>query len=157
MERTYWNQIEKNVEHIYGTDTEGSLVNSASFNLQKLGTILDVLKESHAGINTSYLYFGRWGTTFVWHIEDRYLYGINTLAYGAAKVWYCIPPEQAKKFEEVAKNLLLSKVKNSYKGCRDFLQHKVCLIHPDILRKHGITVYTVRQEANETIIVFPNS
>ena len=37
------------------------------------------------GINTPYLYFGMWRTTFAWHTEDRELHSINYLYKGADK------------------------------------------------------------------------
>lgn len=61
------------------------------WNIAHLNTILDVVGEecgiSIEGVNTPYLYFGMWKTTFAWHTEDMDLYSINYLHFGQPKSW----------------------------------------------------------------------
>jgi [histone H3]-trimethyl-L-lysine9/36 demethylase len=59
-----------------GADVSGSLTDEdvKCFNINKLGSILDYVEKDYhkaiSGVNTSYLYFGMWKTTFAWHTED---------------------------------------------------------------------------------------
>lgn len=70
LERNYW----KNVTYIapvYGADVPGTLTDSNvnSWNINSLGTILDYVNKDYGisidGVNTAYLYFGMWKTTYV--------------------------------------------------------------------------------------------
>lgn len=80
---------------------------SQIWNVASLPTLLStILKEQDLkldGVNTPYLYFGSWQTTFGWHVEDVDLYSINYLHYGMPKHWYVIPPAFARKFEMIAR------------------------------------------------------
>lgn len=107
LERKYW----KNVTFgspIYGADISGSLYDEDQtlWNINKLGTILDYVAGDYGihieGVNTAYLYFGMWKTTFAWHTEDMDLYSINYVHFGAPKSWYCIPPEHGRRLERLA-------------------------------------------------------
>lgn len=120
-----------------------------------MGTILDeVLNENGLkieGVNTAYLYFGMWKSTFAWHTEDMDLYSINYLHFGAPKSWYVVPPEHGKRLERLAEGFFT----NNAKECPAFLRHKMYVISPRILAKYSIPFHRVTQEAGEFIITFP--
>uniref|UniRef100_H3C124 [histone H3]-trimethyl-L-lysine(9) demethylase n=1 Tax=Tetraodon nigroviridis TaxID=99883 RepID=H3C124_TETNG len=125
------------------------------WNIDHLNSILDVIEEdcgiSIQGVNTPYLYFGMWKTTFSWHTEDMDLYSINYLHFGEPKSWYAIPPEHGKRLERLAAGFF----PNSFKVCEAFLRHKMTLISPSILKKYGIPFDKITQETGEFIITFP--
>jgi jumonji domain-containing protein 2 len=79
---------------LYGADISGSLTDPDQpyWNISNLGTILDDIRDEYhlkiEGVNTAYLYFGMWKSTFAWHTEDMDLYSINYLHFGAPKSWY---------------------------------------------------------------------
>ncbi|XP_035992755.1 lysine-specific demethylase 4C isoform X3 [Fundulus heteroclitus] len=156
LERKYWKNLTF-VSPIYGADVSGSLYDEdvEEWNIGHLNSILDVIEEdcgvSIQGVNTPYLYFGMWKTTFSWHTEDMDLYSINYLHFGEPKSWYAIPPEHGKRLERLATGFF----PNSFKGCEAFLRHKMTLISPSILRKYGIPFDKITQEAGEFMITFP--
>ncbi|XP_037654447.1 lysine-specific demethylase 4C isoform X2 [Choloepus didactylus] len=125
------------------------------WNIARLNTVLDVVEEecgiSIEGVNTPYLYFGMWKTTFAWHTEDMDLYSINYLHFGEPKSWYAIPPEHGKRLERLAQGFFPS----SSQGCDAFLRHKMTLISPSVLKKYGIPFDKITQEAGEFMITFP--
>lgn len=125
------------------------------WNINRLGTILDCVGKDYGisieGVNTAYLYFGMWKTTFAWHTEDMDLYSINYLHFGEPKTWYCVPPEHGYKLEKLANENFSS----SYKTCPAYLRHKMTLINPQILEKHNIPYDRVTQNAGEIMITFP--
>uniref|UniRef100_A0A6P8NUJ1 [histone H3]-trimethyl-L-lysine(9) demethylase n=1 Tax=Geotrypetes seraphini TaxID=260995 RepID=A0A6P8NUJ1_GEOSA len=156
LERKYWKNLTF-VAPIYGADINGSLYDKDvdEWNISRLNTILDVVEEvcgiSIEGVNTPYLYFGMWKTTFAWHTEDMDLYSINYLHFGEPKSWYAIPPEHGRRLERLAQGFFPS----SSQGCDAFLRHKMTLISPSILKKYGIPFDKVTQEAGEFMITFP--
>ncbi|KAM6173914.1 lysine-specific demethylase 4D-like [Erethizon dorsatum] len=156
LERKYWkNRLYDSP--IYGADISGSLFddNTKQWNLGRLGTILDLLEQEYGvvieGVNTPYLYFGMWKTTFVWHTEDMDLYSINYLHFGEPKTWYAVPPEHGQRLERLARELF----PGSSRGCGAFLRHKVALISPTVLRDNGIPFSCMTQEAGEFMVTFP--
>uniref|UniRef100_A0A8C0G3U7 [histone H3]-trimethyl-L-lysine(9) demethylase n=1 Tax=Chelonoidis abingdonii TaxID=106734 RepID=A0A8C0G3U7_CHEAB len=153
LERKYWKNLTF-VAPIYGADINGSIYDE-EWNIAHLNTILDVVGEdcgiSIEGVNTPYLYFGMWKTTFAWHTEDMDLYSINYLHFGEPKSWYAIPPEHGKRLERLAQGFFPS----SSQGCDAFLRHKMTLISPSILKKYGIPFDKITQEAGEFMITFP--
>ncbi|XP_050301918.1 uncharacterized protein LOC126740088 [Anthonomus grandis grandis] len=156
LERKYWKNITY-VAPIYGADVSGSITDNDvnEWNINRLGTILDYVNEDYGisieGVNTAYLYFGMWKTTFAWHTEDMDLYSINYLHFGAPKTWYAIPPEHGRRLERLANGFFPS----SYKNCQAFLRHKMTLISPQILKQYSIPYNKITQEAGEIMITFP--
>ncbi|XP_072373318.1 lysine-specific demethylase 4C-like isoform X5 [Scyliorhinus torazame] len=156
LERKYWKNLTF-VAPIYGADVSGSLYDEDidEWNISRLNTILDVVAEESGiaieGVNTPYLYFGMWKTTFAWHTEDMDLYSINYLHFGGPKSWYAVPPEQGKRLERLAQGFFPS----SSQGCDAFLRHKMTLISPSILKKYGIPFDKITQEAGQFMITFP--
>lgn len=109
LERKYWKNITYNPP-IYGADVPGSITDEDCdyFNINRLGTILDLINDSYniqiMGVNTAYLYFGMWKSSFAWHTEDMDLYSINYLHTGEPKSWYCVPPKYGHRMEALLKS-----------------------------------------------------
>ena len=139
LERKYWKNLTF-IPAIYGADVSGSLTDSDQpyWNINNLQTILDEIKDEYQtkieGVNTAYLYFGMWKSTFAWHTEDMNLYSINYVHYGEAKSWYVVPPEHGKRLERLAEGFF----PNSLRECPAFLRHKMTIISPKILGKYSI-------------------
>ncbi|GBP32713.1 Probable lysine-specific demethylase 4B [Eumeta japonica] len=156
LERKYWKNVTY-VAPIYGADVSGSITDPAvdEWNINRLGTILDYVNSDYGieidGVNTAYLYFGMWKTTFAWHTEDMDLYSINYLHFGDPKTWYAIPPEHGKRFERIAAGFFPT----SAKTCQAFLRHKMTLISPQILKQYSVPYNKITQEAGEFMITFP--
>ncbi|XP_042353155.1 lysine-specific demethylase 4A isoform X2 [Plectropomus leopardus] len=156
LERKYWKNVTFNPP-IYGADVNGSLYDPGvkEWNICHLDTILDTVERDSGitieGVNTPYLYFGMWKTTFAWHTEDMDLYSINYLHFGEPKSWYCVPPEHGKRLERLAKGFF----PGSSQNCEAFLRHKMTLISPSILKKYGIPFEKITQEAGEFMVTFP--
>ncbi|XP_059566954.1 lysine-specific demethylase 4D-like, partial [Myotis daubentonii] len=156
LERKYW-KTRLYDSPIYGADISGSLfdANTKQWNLGHLGTIQDLLEQECGvvieGVNTPYLYFGMWKTTFAWHTEDMDLYSINYLHFGEPKTWYAVPPEHGQRLERLARDLF----PGSSRGCEAFLRHKVALISPTVLKENGVPFSRITQEAGEFMVTFP--
>ncbi|XP_006093800.1 lysine-specific demethylase 4D-like [Myotis lucifugus] len=156
LERKYW-KTRLYAAPIYGADVSGSLfdANTKQWNLGHLGTIQDLLEQECGvvieGVNTPYLYFGMWKTTFAWHTEDMDLYSINYLHFGEPKTWYAVPPEHGPRLERLARELF----PGSSRGCEAFLRHKVALISPTVLKENGVPFSRITQEAGEFMVTFP--
>ena len=156
LERKYW----KNVTYIaplYAADVKGSLSdrNLDVWNIDRLDTILNYVNKDYGieidGVNTAYLYFGMWKSSFAWHTEDMDLYSINYLHFGAPKTWYAIPPAYGRRLEKLANRIFYE----NYQNCNAHLRHKMTLISPHVLRQNNIPFNRITQEAGEIMITFP--
>ncbi|EYC12279.1 hypothetical protein Y032_0048g1707 [Ancylostoma ceylanicum] len=148
-----------NSQPIYGADTEGSFYDEDvdEFNMKRLGTILDETKEATGGkvirgVTSVYLYFGMYGASFAWHVEDMELYSINYLHHGAPKYWFAVPPEAATRFER----LMRQQFPTYDRQCKAFMRHKSFSVLPVLLDMHRIPYGTMIQHPNEFIITFPH-
>ncbi|KAF1765891.1 hypothetical protein GCK72_005844 [Caenorhabditis remanei] len=153
IEKHYFQNILEG-EPIYGADTEGSFYDKETneFNMNRLGTLLDNTNLKIKGVNTVYLYFGMYKTTFPWHAEDMDLYSINFLHFGAPKYWFAISSEHADRFERFMSQQFPY---HNEAHCKAFLRHKTFIVTPELLRSANIPYATMIQRPNEFIITFP--
>jgi len=103
------------------------------------------------GVTEPMLYVGSWRAQFAWHVEDVNLYSINLLHVGAPKAWYAVGQHDAERFAQFAK----SRFPDAAHQCPNFLQHKMSVISPEILRAHGFHVTECIQEAGDIMLTFP--
>lgn len=158
IERNYWRTLPY-VSPVYGADVSGTLMldsrAAGAWNPNRLRTILDLVPHDYnvsiAGVNSAYLYFGMWKSTFAWHTEDMDLYSLNYLHFGAPKTWYAVPPAHGRRLERLADKLF----PQLQRRCAAHLRHKMTLINPKVLRKHGVRVERIEQLKGEFIVTFP--
>uniref|UniRef100_A0A665VQZ0 Lysine-specific demethylase 4B n=1 Tax=Echeneis naucrates TaxID=173247 RepID=A0A665VQZ0_ECHNA len=149
LERKYWKNLTF-VSPIYGADVSGSIYDEdvQEWNIGHLNTLLDMVEQECGivieGVNTPYLYFGMWKTTFAWHTEDMDLYSINYLHFGQSKSWSVSVFVSSWSF-----------FPGSSQGCDAFLRHKMTLISPSILKKYSIPFDRITQNEGEFMITFP--
>ncbi|EDW58766.1 probable lysine-specific demethylase 4A [Drosophila virilis] len=156
LERKYWKNITY-ISPLYAADVKGTLSDEDLnvWNIGRLDTILNLVNTDYGieidGVNTAYLYFGMWKSSFAWHTEDMDLYSINYLHFGAPKTWYAIPPIYGRRLEKLANETFVE----NYQECNAYLRHKMTMISPKVLRQHNIPFNKITQEAGEIMITFP--
>uniref|UniRef100_A0A3B4ACB1 [histone H3]-trimethyl-L-lysine(9) demethylase n=1 Tax=Periophthalmus magnuspinnatus TaxID=409849 RepID=A0A3B4ACB1_9GOBI len=144
LERKYWKNLTF-VSPIYGADVSGSIYDEDvhEWNIGHLNTLLDMVEQECGivieGVNTPYLYFGMWKTTFAWHTEDMDLY-IKPPAFILIELVHCF---------------VAGFFPGSSQGCDAFLRHKMTLISPSILKKYSIPFDRITQNEGEFMITFP--
>uniref|UniRef100_A0A671PE23 Lysine-specific demethylase 4B n=1 Tax=Sinocyclocheilus anshuiensis TaxID=1608454 RepID=A0A671PE23_9TELE len=151
LERKYWKNLTF-VSPIYGADISGSLYDPdiTEWNIGHLNTLLDMVEQECGivieGVNTPYLYFGMWKTTFP--IQVSISIDLISILYLFP---YAIPPEHGKRLERLAQGFF----PGSSQGCDAFLRHKMTLLSPSILKKYSIPFDRITQEEGEFMITFP--
>lgn len=153
LESYYWKTLNFTIP-LYGADSPGTLFNEnlKNWNVSNLPNLLDYLDEKIPGVNNSYLYAGLWKSSFAWHLEDKDLFSINFIHFGAPKQWYSIPQSHEKQFY----NFVKDQFPNEFKNCKEFLRHKSIIVSPKLLNENGIPVNKIVHYQNEFIITFPN-
>ncbi|KAI8471646.1 MAG: JmjC domain, hydroxylase-domain-containing protein [Monoraphidium minutum] len=153
LERSFWSSVTINPP-FYGADTPVSFFDEElpyGWNLRGLeGCLLRKHRVPDIpGVTTPMCYFGMWKSFFSWHKEDADLFSINYLHFGAPKVWYCVPPSQAPKFERMAQSIY----PELHRNCHAFMRHKDILMSPHMLRSYGIDYQMCRQAPNEFVVL----
>lgn len=77
------------------------------------------------------------------------LFQINYLHTGAPKVWYCVPPSESDKFNEMAKQLF----PEAASSCAEFMRHKDIMISPSLLKTYNIKYVQALQKPGEFIVL----
>lgn len=152
LEKIYWKTITYN-NPLYGADMLGSLFTDdfEYWNVANLENKLNELPVKIPGVNSAYLYFGMWKSSFAWHLEDVDLYSINYIHFGAPKQWYSISQHDRDKFYS-----LMSEIwPEEQKTCREFLRHKTFNVSPSFLKNHGIKVNKLVHYQHEFVVTFP--
>ena len=108
LERAFWSSISFNPP-LYGADTPISMFDKKvpwGWNLRNINCLFKEYKIPEiVGVNSPMTYFGSWRSFFGWHKEDCDLMSVNFLHMGAPKVWYCVSPKDAARFDNMAQQL----------------------------------------------------
>ena len=161
VERAFWRSLGSvKAPAEYGGDQEGTLFGSErldGWGVNNLESILSLGVHDGAtgvrGVTTPMLYIGMWRALFGWHVEDVDLASVNYLHFGKPKVWYVVPPHEAKRLEAVARATFGAEALK----CREFLRHKIVLLSPSVLRDAGVTVLHGVQYSGEFMLTFPRA
>eukprot|EP00656_Telonema_subtile_P050650 TRINITY_DN6616_c0_g1_i4.p1 TRINITY_DN6616_c0_g1~~TRINITY_DN6616_c0_g1_i4.p1 ORF type:complete len:1738 (+),score=444.60 TRINITY_DN6616_c0_g1_i4:156-5369(+) len=173
IERRYWDIVEKGTEEIeveYGNDLpndrfasgfpRGEAVSeykNSGWNLNNFWKIsanmLRDLDERISGVNVPWLYLGQCFSSFCWHNEDCYMYSINYHHCGAPKVWYGVPGEATKAFEDVMR----SQMPELFQRQPDLLFQIATMLSPRVLLQQGVPVCRAIQQPGNFIITFPEA
>ncbi|WWC69000.1 uncharacterized protein I206_102936 [Kwoniella pini CBS 10737] len=154
LERHLWKNMGLGEPSWYGADMEGSLFvdDKTPWNVAHLPNLLNRWDLRHLpGVNAPYLYFGMWGASFAWHVEDMDLFSINYIHFGAPKYWYAVPQLQAEKFERILQGYF----PEDSRHCDQFLRHKAFAVSPHRLANDGVHVNMLVHNQGEFVITYP--
>lgn len=179
IEGEYWRMVEApsaEVEVLYGADLETGVFGSgfpktciqggsvqdekyvkSGWNLNNLprlsGSVLSYESSDISGVLVPWLYVGMCFSSFCWHVEDHHLYSMNYMHWGAPKVWYGVPGENAFELEETMRKHL----PELFDEQPDLLHKLVTQLSPSILKAEGVPVYRCVQNPGEFVLTFPRA
>ena len=107
--------------------------------------------EEIPGLTKPYLYVGTILSAFGWHTEDHHLYSVNYHHFGAPKVWYSVPCDEADLFERAVR----LELHPSLSSQSNILYQLGTILSPEKLAKHGVHVRTTVQRPGEFIVTYP--
>lgn len=152
LERAFWSSISFNPP-LYGADTPISMFDKNvpwGWNLRHINCLFKEYKVPQiVGVNTPMTYFGSWRSFFGWHKEDCDLMSVNFMHLGAPKVWYCVSPKDAPKFDAMAKQLF----PEAARACPAFVRHKDVVISPKVLKAYNVPFTQAKQRPGEFIVL----
>ncbi|XVE62732.1 hypothetical protein DITRI_Ditri06bG0142900 [Diplodiscus trichospermus] len=179
IEGEYWRIVEKATEEIevlYGADLETGVFGSgfpknssqvgfasdekyikSGWNLNNFprlpGSVLSYESSDISGVLVPWLYVGMCFSSFCWHVEDHHLYSLNYMHWGAPKMWYGVPGNDAPKLEEAMRKHL----PDLFDEQPDLLHKLVTQLSPSKLKSEGVPVYRCVQNAGEFVLTFPRA
>jgi jumonji domain-containing protein 2 len=151
----YWSDFR--FPTLYGSDQNGSFFDEdlEIWNLRNLRNLLDKVEPKVEGLNSPYLYFGTWSTSFPWHTEDFDLLSVNYHHFGKPKIWYFISEALADRFENLCQDIFDVDVDAG--ECENNSRHKYLVIDPKLLIEKNISVGRVEQNPNQFILTYPRA
>ena len=119
-------------------------------------SLLSTLYDSDVtinGVSRPWTYVGSPLSAFCWHAEDHWLYSVNYLHQGQAKIWYGVPGDRIDHVEDFFR----SQFPLLYSHHNDLHHHLVTFIDPNAMRQAGISVYKAEQNEGDLIVTFPRA
>jgi hypothetical protein len=144
-------------EHVPLDENDPTYYERCGWNLNNLphwpGSLLRNIRGNYRGLNVPWLYMGMLFSTFAWHNEDNYLYSLSYNHYGATKVWYGVPGNDAAKFEQCIQKMKSQRVKIE----KDVLHKLVLMTGPTTLGAANVPLVRVDQNPGEFVVTFPQA
>ncbi|XP_052187665.1 putative lysine-specific demethylase JMJ16 [Diospyros lotus] len=179
IEGEYWRMVERPTEQIevlYGADLETGVFGSgfpklsnqggsvpdeeyvkSGWNLNNFprlpGSVLSYESTDISGVLVPWLYIGMCFSSFCWHVEDHHLYSLNYMHWGAPKLWYGVPGDDALKLEAAMRKHL----PDLFDEQPDLLHKLVTQLSPSILKSEGVPVCRCVQNPGEFVLTFPRA
>ncbi|XP_023942663.1 protein Jumonji [Bicyclus anynana] len=104
-------------------------------------------------INKPIVHFGMLFSSNCWHRDPHGLPWLEYLHTGKEKIWYGVPANQSEKFRKAMEKICPLYVQNK----KVWLSSDIAMIPPDLLAKHGVTLFREVQSKGEFIFIFPKA